>query len=169
MKTSITIVFCIFFVIALLAESCGSPQPTETEAVAPENPLIGVWKVVEATYADPETPPVMNPLSYIIITKNHMSSTAILGGAPRAEFPENPTDAQKAAVYDQLVADVSTYEVEGNIFTEHYLLTKDPNTKPSDFFSAEYRFEGDDLFFDAKADQDGPLENPFTLKCVRVE
>ena len=174
MKTSITIAFCMFFAIALLTVSCGSQQTEEVavelEEVAVENELIGVWKVAEATYADPETPAITNPQpSYIIITKNYIASTAILGEEPRAELPENPTDAQKAAVYDRLVADVATYEIEGNTLTEHYVLAKDPNTKLGDVWISEYRFEGDDLFFDAKADQNGPLEDPFTLKCVRVE
>jgi hypothetical protein len=174
MKASIRIVFCMFFVIALLVVSCGSPQ-TEEAVVEPEeatasNPLVGAWKVTEVTYADPETPAETNlQPSYIIITKNHMSSIAILGEEPRAELPENPTDAQKAAEYDRLIAEVATYEIEGNTLTQHYLVTQNPNTKPSDFWSSEYRFEGDDLFLDAKADQNGPLENPFTLKLVRVE
>lgn len=174
MKTSIAIVFCMFFVIAILAVSCGSPQ-TEEAVVASEeatasNPLIGVWKVTEVTFADPETPGFTFPQpGYIIITKNHMSSTAILGEEPRAELPENPTDAQKATEYDRLVANVATYELEGNTITEHNLLSGDPNTKPSDFWSAEYKFEGGDLFLAAKATQDGPIENPYTLKCVRIE
>jgi len=171
MKASITIVFCTFFVIALLALSCGAPQPTETEAVAPENPLVGIWKVTEVTYADPETPAETNlQPSYLIITKNHMSTTAITGEEPRAEFPENPTDDQKAAEYDRLIANVAEYRLEGNILTQQpYLVSSDPNTTSSNFWSAEYKFEGDDLFFTAKDNQDGPIENPYTIKCVRVE
>ena len=174
MKTSITIVFCMFFVIALLVVSCGAPQ-TEEAVVAPEeatasSPLIGVWKATEVTYADPDTPAETNlQPSYFIFTNEHKSILAILGEEPRAELPENPTDAQKAAVYDRLIANVTTYELEGNTITEHYLVDKSPNVKPGDIWRAEYRFEGGALIFDAKATQDGPIENPYTLKLVRVE
>lgn len=171
MKTSTTIVFCVFFVIALLAVSCGATQSTETEAVAPENPLVGVWKITEVAFADPDTPGFSFPQpGCFIITQSHMASIGILGEEPRAEFPENPTDAQKAAEYDRLVANVAVYKLEGNTLTQQsYLVSQDPNVKPGDFWSAEYRFEGGDLFLTAKDNQNGPIENPYTLKCIRVE
>jgi hypothetical protein len=59
MKTSITIVFCMFFVIVLLAVSCGSPQ-TEEAVVAPEgipNPFVGTWvmNVDKSEFYPPES------------------------------------------------------------------------------------------------------------------
>jgi hypothetical protein len=164
MKASVKLVSCLLFFILLMTVSCNSPQPTENKSVVPENELVGVWKVTEATNTGPEAGTIIaSQPSYLIFTKKHMSSTAILGEAPRAKLPEKPTDAQKAADYDRLIADVSTYEVEGNTFTQHYLVSKDPNTKLGDLWSMEYRIEGGDLILTSKT------ANPFTLKCVRVE
>jgi hypothetical protein len=98
-----------------------------------------------------------------------MSSTAIVGEEPRAELTENATDAPKAAEYDRLVANVAIYEIEGNTLKEYFLVTENPNVKPGDFWSGEYRFEGNGLYLTAKSTQDGPIENPYTLKLVRLE
>jgi hypothetical protein len=54
MKTSVKLVSCLLFFTLLMTISCSSPQTTETKSVAPENELVGVWKVAEVTFTGPE-------------------------------------------------------------------------------------------------------------------
>jgi hypothetical protein len=169
MKTSVKLVSCLLFFTLLMTISCSSPQTTETKSVAPENELVGVWKVAEVTFTGPEAKTITAQPGYLNFTKKHVSSVGILGEEPRTALPKNPTDAQKAADYNRLVADVSTYEVKGNTVTQHFLVNADSNIKPSDSFGFEYRIEGNNLLITAKADQNGPIEYPYTLKLVRVE
>jgi hypothetical protein len=174
MKTSVKIIACMLFVFALLAVSCGSPQ-TEEAVVAPEeatasNPLVGVWKITEITGTGPEAETITDPQpGFFIFTKKYLSNVGVSSNTPRPELPENPTDAQLLEAWRPFDAGVGTYEVDGNTMTTHSLVTKNPNRKPSDFWSGEFRIEGDDLFITGKANQDGPIENPYTLKLVRVE
>ena len=170
MKTSIAIAFCTFFVIALLAVSCGSPQSTETESVAPENPLVGVWKLVQMDFTGPEARTVPDPQPGIgIFTERYVTFMAVTRDTPRAELPENPTDAQLAEAFNSFLAGVSTYEAQENTITLHPVINKDPNTKPSDTMTMEYQLEGDTLSITPKGTPEGPIENPYSAKFIRVE
>jgi len=170
MKSSVQVVACMFFVIALLAVSCGSPQPTETEAVAPENPLVGVWKIVEVDLtATPEGQIVTDPEpGFCVITDKHMAVGAVVGG-PRPELPEEPTGAQLALAYNGFFANFAEYEVDGNIMTTHLLVNSNPNAKPGGVGTLEYKLEGVNLTITPKTNPEGPVENPMVVKFVRVE
>jgi|GEM_PF-1555725 len=173
MKTSITIVACMFFAIALLSVSCGSQQTEEVavepEEVAAENPLIGVWKITEVTFTAPDSQPVTDPQpGYAILSDKHMAVGTVIGES-RPELPEEPTDAQLAAAYNSFFANFATYEVEGNIMTTHLLVNSSPNAKPGDTGTLEYQLEGDILTITPKTNAQGPIENPYTVKFARVE
>jgi hypothetical protein len=170
MKTSIKIVACIVFLVALLVLSCGSPQPTETEPIAPESELVGVWKIIEVDLTGPEARTITDPQpGFAVFTKKYMSIVGITGDTPRPQLPENPTDAQLLEAWRPFAASFGTYEVNGNTITSHALVAKTPNLKPDDFMTLEYKMEGENLFFTPKANQDGPIENPYTIKFERVE
>ena len=109
MKTSIKIAACIVFMIALVTVSCVSNQVTETESAVPENELIGVWEITGDTIV---YPPDMNQETEVndthlpgimVFTKKYFSWVDFHGDA-LPELPEEPTDAQVAAVYNQLTA-----------------------------------------------------------------
>ena len=172
MKKSITIVFCMFFVIALLAVSCGSPKTEEAvvepEAVTPENELIGVWKLTEVTLTGPEAQTITDPLPGIaILSEDYVSYTGIM--TPRPELPEDATDAQVAAAFRSFDAFVSKYEINGNIITATAVVNLNPNVKEGDSSTMEYEIEGDDCIMTQKTDSTGPVENPYTLKFTRIE
>jgi len=179
MKPSIKIVTCMVFLIALLAVSCGSPQTTESETAAvenessgPENKLIGVWEIIGNTI---EFPPDMNQetIEYdthlpgiMIFTKKYFSWVSFHGES-LPELPEEPTDAQVAAVYNQLSALVGTYEIEGSSIERRIIVSKNPNQMSSDSeaHTLPYAFEGDILTLFMT------LENQiiYTLKLQRLE
>ena len=174
MKTSITIIACMLTAIALLAVSCGAPQTEEAVVALDEatasNPLVGVWKIIEVDLTGPEARTITDPQpGFVIFTKKHMSIVGITGDAPRLALPENPTDAQLLETWRPFAASFGTYEVNGNTITSHALVAKDPNIKPDGFMTLVYKIEGDSLSITQKANQDGPIENPYTVKLVRIE
>jgi hypothetical protein len=177
MKPSIKIVTCFAFLVALLAVSCGSPQTTESETAAvenesagPENDLIGVWEIIGSTV---EFPPDMNQET--VVNDTHLPGIVIFtkkwvdfhGGDSLPELPEEPTDAQIAAVYKQLGAGTGTYELEGSSLKRNPIVTKNPNQMGGgdEILYEEYAVEGDMLTICWM------LENQirYTLKFQRLE
>lgn len=97
----------------------------------------GVWKVVEVI-VPPKNPAekgttITNPQpSLVIYTKGYYSLVAVRGTQPRAasapaKDPENLTDAEKIARYEQwnpLIANAGTYEVKGSTLLLHPIVAK---------------------------------------------
>lgn len=168
MNTSVKVIACMVFLIVLLALSCGSPQTTENERVLLHGEWVGVWKVAEITVTGPEAQTITDPLPGIaIITDKHVSYTGAT--APRVELPEDATDAQLAAAFKSFNAVVSKYEVDGSTITAYPIANINPNVKQGDSGTMEYKLEEGNLFITMKTDMNGPIENPYTLKFVRIE
>ena len=166
MKPSVKILACLVFIIALLAVSCGSPQSIESEPEVPENELIGVWKVVEVNITGSDAQTITDPQQpgILIFTIKYRSFMAINRDTPRPQLPENPTDAQLVEAYGPFMANVGTYEVNGNTITFNYLISKHPNSNPDNLMTNEYKIEGDNLFTTYVG-----TENQYTTKYVRLE
>jgi hypothetical protein len=178
MRPSIKIVTCFVFLIALLAVSCGSPQTTESESAGPENDLIGVWEIIGSTT---EFPPGMNRETEVsdthlpgimIFTKKYFSWVDFHqvdftdNDKSLPKLPEEPTDAQVAAVYNQLAAMAGTYEIDGSSIERHIIASKNPNQIGSDLGSwKSYAFEGDILTMTATFSN----QMIYTLKLQRLE
>jgi hypothetical protein len=97
------------------------------------SPLEGVWKVLEVSSRVPgadwtvATPPY---LSVYIFTPRHYSYMFAPGVGPRRLFagdPNRPSDAEKVAAYDSIVASSGTYVLEGSILTMTAIIHKNPN------------------------------------------
>jgi hypothetical protein len=97
----------------------------------------GVWKIAEVQV--PSKNPaekgttITNPQpGLIIFTKGYYSLLAVRGREPRAAFapakdPENLTDAEKIARYEQwspFTANTGTYEVKGSMLQLHPIVAK---------------------------------------------
>ena len=158
MKTSVKIAACVVFLIALFAVSCEQPTTTESEtaaveseSIAPKNKLIGVWEIIGNTI---EFPPDMNQETIVhdthlpgimIFTKKYFSWVSFHGES-LPELPEEPTDAQVAAVYNQLTALAGTYEINGSSITVPIIVSNDPNDMSGgETYNCEYALEGDVL------------------------
>jgi len=170
MKTSVKIVTCMVFGVALLTVSCVSRQSSENERVLFKNELEGVWKLIEVDLPGPDgfTSTKVQP-SVLIITRQYMTFMGVMGEDPRPELPENPTDAQIVAAWNPLRAVTGSYEVKGNTITSNPIVGKRPNWGPDDTMIYEYEFEGDDLSVRLISSLDGPIENPLSFKYTRVE
>jgi hypothetical protein len=112
------------------AENSAVQSPTKTQ-------VEGVWKLSEVLLP-PKNPAekgttITNPQpSLIIFTKGYYSWLAVRGREPRAAFapakdPENLTDAEKIARYEQwspFTANTGTYEVKGSTLLFHPIVAK---------------------------------------------
>jgi len=175
MKKSVNVVACIAFLIALLAVSCGSPQSepaaVENEAAAPENELIGVWEIIGDTIV---YPPDMNQETEVnethlpgvmVFTKKYFSWVDFHGDS-LPELPEEPTDAQVAAVYSQLTALAGTYEINGSSIAVPIIVSMNPNDLSSgETYNCEYALEGDVLTISWTEENQVSV----TLKLKRLE
>jgi hypothetical protein len=167
MRASVKLVSCLLFFTLLMTISCNSPQTTENKSVAPKNELVGVWKIAEIIFTGPQAQTITEPgPGFLIITKKYVSYSS---SAPRAELPKVPTDAQLAAACNAFSADTSTYDINGNTITQHYIMALNPNVKQGDIANVEYKLDGDKLSATVKSTQAGPIEYPVTTKYVRVE
>ena len=97
------------------------------------SPLEGVWKVLEVSSRVPggdwtlATPPY---LSVYIFTPKHYSYMFAPGAGPRRLFtedPNRPSDAEKVAAYDSIVASAGTYILNGTTLIMTASLHKNPN------------------------------------------
>ena len=97
------------------------------------SPLAGVWKVLEVSSRVPgaewtvATPPY---LSVYIFTPKHYSYMFTPGVGPRRLFagdPNRPSDAEKVAAYDSIVASSGTYILKGTTLIMTSILHKNPN------------------------------------------
>jgi hypothetical protein len=117
--------------IGLVAAQNSAPQSQAKTQVE------GVWKITEVL-VPPKNPAekattVTDPQpGLIIFTKGYYSFLAVRGRQPRAAFapakdPENLTDAEKIARYEQwgpFTANTGTYEVKGSMLQLHPIVAK---------------------------------------------
>jgi len=161
MKTSARITACVIFLTFII---------TVPSAMAQADKLIGVWKLTEVVTTGPDARVIPNVQPMIsFVNKKHMGILGFLSDKPMSELPQNPTDAQVVSALNSLWASAATYEADEDTVTLHYIVAKDPNTKPGDTLVAGYRFEADTLVMTVMGDKNGPLENPYTLKFTRLE
>jgi len=121
-----------------------------------KTPVEGVWKIAERIV--PGTHPLAkgvtitntNPPSLIIFTRGHYSQV-YLGSAEsrtavaRAKDPQNLTDAEKIARFEQwrpLFANAGTYEIKGSALILHPIVAKNPNQMNGRWPAVEFKLEG---------------------------
>jgi hypothetical protein len=122
-----------------LAASENSAVQSQTKS-----PVEGVWKIAEVLvpYKNPaeKGTTITNPQpGLIIFTKGHYTLSAVRGREPRAAFapakdPENLTDAEKIARYEQwktFTANAGTYEVKGSMLLLHPIVAKNAQVMTS--------------------------------------
>lgn len=116
----------------LLAQNAGRPT------------LEGVWTVTEivVTGAGAYTESAPQP-SVFIFSKNHYSPMWVPGSTPRALFKaQPPTNEEKLAAFDSLIASSGTYEVSGSTVTFRFIVSNSSNAA---FIAEQFRIEGDTL------------------------
>jgi hypothetical protein len=119
--------------------------------VRSRSPLEGVWKVLEVSSRVPgadwtvATPPY---LSVYIFTPKHYSYMFASGAGPRRLFagdPNRPSDTEKIAAYDSIVASSGTYVLERTTLTMTAILHKNPNEMTGEPLTYSAEIEGNRL------------------------
>jgi len=132
----------------------------------------GVWKITEITTTGPNARTITNPQpGLLILTKKYYSLVEIMGDKPRPDLPQrDATDAQKVATWTPFAATSGTYEVKGTTLTARGIVAKSPGQMaPGNFGTIDFKIEGNTLTITIKANQAGPLANPYTVKLTRLE
>ncbi len=140
------------------------------QSAAAQGKLEGVWKITQVTLTGPNAGTITPAEPGIwIFTKKHASFVSVTGDKPRPSLPQkDATDAQKVATWTPFAANASTYEVKGTTITVHPIIGKNP-IEPGSFTTVDFKVEGNTLTLSPKANKNGPIANPYTMKLVRLE
>ena len=159
------------FLFLALGVSVLTSQGT-TQSIQPS--IRGVWRVVEATLTGPGARVIAfaDRPNLTIITDKHYSRVEVQADGPRPIL----TDVAKAsadelrAVWGPFVAEAGTYEVTPGLITMRPIASKNPAVMgPGVFITYSYKLDGDTLVITQQRNQNGPFNNPFSLRLVRVE
>jgi hypothetical protein len=107
--------------------------------------LQGAWKIIEQSTRSPGGNWIAGTPAYLsvyIFTSRHYSYMFAPGAGPRRLFsgdPNRPTDAEKVAAYDSIVAGSGTYVFAGATLTLNAILHKNPNEMTGE--ALRYRVE----------------------------
>jgi hypothetical protein len=144
-----------------------------------KSPVEGVWKIAEVIPASSNTTekptPITNPQpALLIFTKGYYSVVAVTGRDPRtsvdAKDPQNLTDAEKLAFYEQwraFAANSGTYEIKGSTLTRRASVAKNVGVMSrQEPLAVEFKMEGPNtLWLLPRADR----PNEPRVKWTRVE
>ena len=143
--------------------------------------LQGVWRAVEVTVTNPNPPPNARPKgthtnlqpSLLICTAKHYSMTADTAVEPRPTTPvkqeEKLTVEELQARWGPFIANAGTYEVSGDTLTTHPVVAKNPGLQGKLVGRATIKLEGNNLWATGVEGPTGKVENPTTVKYVRIE
>jgi hypothetical protein len=143
--------------------------------------IQGVWRAVEITIANPNPPPNARPKgthtnlqpALLIFTAKHYSMTADNAAEPRPTTPVKeqgkPTVEELQARWGPFVANAGTYEVSGETLTLHAVVAKNPTLQGKAVTRATIKLDGNNLWVTPLEGARGKVENPPTVKYVRVE
>jgi hypothetical protein len=150
----ILIVLTVLLIAGDVAE-VATARPSSSEAARTgaqsRSPLAGVWKIVEVSSRVPGaewTAGIPPYLSVYIFTPGHYSYTFASGAGPRRLFagdPNRPSDAEKVAAYDSIVASSGTYALDGTTLVLTAILHKNPNEMTGEPLKYAVEIEGNRL------------------------
>lgn len=159
------------FVVGVLigiAEIVGCAQREDSNSG-----VIGVWRVSELTFIEPNERTVTKPQpGIVIITPHYYSRNLVISDTPRPELPQDqPTDKQIADAFKPFIANAGTYEIRGTELTTRRIAAKNPaEMRAGNFLTFTFRLEGrDTLWLTSKTDENGPVVNPTSVKLTRLE
>ena len=164
-RHALTLVFAVLSASAAFAQT--------------KSPVEGVWKVAEvipaSSNAAEKPTPITNPQpGLLIFTKGYYSVVAVTGRNARtsvdAKDPQNLTDAEKLASYDQwraFAANSGTYEIKGSTITRRPTVAKNVGVMDGQqTIVTEFKMEGTNtLWLIPPADR----PNDPRVKWTRVE
>ena len=138
------------------------PTHTRTVSAAANDPLQGVWRVVDQT-GQPGA-------GVYIFTSRHYSMMVASPDRPDIADTSQATADELRALWNPMVANAGVYEVAGNLITIRPIVAKIPVVmKPGAYEVYAFRVENKTLSLTQQRNVRGPVEGRATTKLVRVE
>lgn len=136
----------VALVFALLAACAFAQEDSPPQRAG----LRGVWKVTELSTRKPGEEWKILPIngSVYIFTGKHYSYMFVPGAGPRrlhSGDPNKPSDAEKVAAYDSIVAASGTYVLSGSNLALTALLHKNPNEMLGEHLMYTIEIDGNTL------------------------
>lgn len=136
--------------------------------------LTGVWRVTERTTTGPNGSTNRSPQPGLIsFTGSYYSIMTVSGDKPRPSLTQDTSKVSAAellAVFGPFTANAGSYEIKGQMVTTHPMVAKGPDAmQPSNSAVLKFQVEGTTLTLTQVSERDRPVENPTTVKLIRVE
>ena len=151
---------------------CLGLLPAIVVGQSPRGPLEGVWQAVEVTRVGAGPSTLKPGPNLTIFAARHYSRIDVQTEKDRPVLANvaDATAGQLREVWGPLVAEAGTYELADNLITLRPIVSKNPAAMaPGVSIVYSYKMEGETLTLTAQRDLHGPVENPFTVKLVRIE
>jgi len=137
------------------------------------NKVVGVWRSVEDVYTGPDAETISSPQpNQFIFTKKHYSMVRVPSkdARPNLDASKATADELRKVFVDDFIANSGTYDVKGNLLTIRPHVAKSPAfMQPGNYQTYTVKFDGEFLTLTLHSTNDGPAQNPFTVKLKRVE
>ena len=133
--------------------------------------LQGAWTIQEITSPQPPANPRNKPTGLIQISGRYFS-VVVNNDAARPGLPEGgaakATAAQLLATWGPLVANAGTFTVSGNVMRQTQSVAKAP-VAAGNFAEWSFTLNGDSLVLTQVKNQNGPIQNPVTVRLTRAK
>lgn len=133
--------------------------------------LQGAWTIQDVSSPKPADPPRNKPTGLVQFSGRHFSLVAN-NDATRPPLPDGgaakATADQLRATWGPLVANGGTFTVTGNTIRLTNVVAKGPAAQ-GNFAEWSFTLNGDSLAMTQVRNQNGPLQNPVTLKLTRAK
>ena len=135
--------------------------------------LQGVWKTVEVTLTGPnaKTMTTLQP-NLTVVSAKYYARVEVHSEGPRPNVADvkTATADELRAVWGPFVAEAGTYELAGDSLTVHPLVSKNPAVMVAGAVVVySCKLKADSMTLTVRRNKDGPVQNPPTIKLVRVE
>ena len=133
--------------------------------------LQGAWIIQDITSPQPPPNPRNKPTGLVLVSGRHFS-VLVNNDGTRPGLPEGgaakATAAQLLATWGPLVANGGTFTVNGNVMRQTYDIAKAP-VAPGNFAEWSFTLNGDSLVLTQVRNQNGPAQNPVTVRLTRAK
>jgi len=134
--------------------------------------LEGAWAIQEVTAPKPLPNPPKKPTGLVVFSGRHYALSAT--DTTRPEFPEGgaakATADQLRATWGPVQSEAGTFTVMGNTIRFTRVVAKGPGAMaPGNFVERSFMLKGDTLVVTDVRNQNGPPENPVTVRLTRAK
>ena len=164
-----------------LAVAAGALFATASLLAQSKPSIQGVWRPVEVTITNPNPAPGalakgthtnVQP-GLLVFTAKHYSLIRDTGAKPRPttgfKVAGKPTAEEMQTQWGPFQANAGTYELSGSTLTMRPTVAKNPGLQGKVPLRSAIKFDGTNLWLTLMDGPTGKIENPSTIKYVRVE